>query len=355
MNDKDNTPSQKDFWDKAKIVAGFTGLATPIVAVVITAFAGIWLEKVRTDYEKERNAREAFEANARFYTEIVSRREAADGLLRKDLFQHIIQPFLKDPSNQETLDSRMVALELLAQNFHDSVSLRPIFYDLDQQIRQLPQNDKRRGTYQARLYNLAADIVRKQMLILQAEANTKWFTVDLTRVANLGEPYSQLVTLKHDGKSEYVQLRSQDRCEGITRQDASQESKKSGEPQVSVASGPKKTAETLPTEEKKRRIRLDVLRKNYDTSELRVRLYVIDDREPEKAQMETAEFWVGFFDFPMLDNTRLKDDLRCAVWLQDFEEPSAKLSVVIFPAYQASIRDKPFLDELVAKINKRNE
>ncbi len=282
----------------------------------------------------------------------MSKREAADGLLRKDLFQHIIQPFLKDPPSHETLDSLMVALELLALNFHDSVSLKPIFYDLDQQIRQLPQNDKRRGIYQARLYNLAADIVRKQMLILQAEANATWFTVDLTRVANLGEPYSQLVTLKHDGKSEYVQLRSQDRCEGITRQDASQESKKSGEP---GASGAKKTAATLPTEEKKRRIRLDVLRKNYDTSELRVRLYVIDDHEPEKAQMETAEFWVGFFDFPMLDNTRLKDDLRCAVWLQDFEEPSAKLSVVIFPAYQASIRDKPFLDELVAKINKRNK
>jgi len=47
----------------------------------------------------------------------------------------------------------------------------------------------------------------------------------------------------------------------------------------------------------------------------------------------TAEFWTGFFDFPMIDNTRLANDQRCSVVVNSFEDNSADITLVYFPAH----------------------
>ena len=44
--------------------------------------------------------------------------------------------------------------------------------------------------------------------------------------------------------------------------------------------------------------------------------------------------WVGFYDFPMIDNTRLSEDQRCAVVLDNFcedAECTAEITLVYFP------------------------
>jgi hypothetical protein len=75
-----------------------------------------------------------------------------------------------------------------------------------------------------------------------------------------------------------------------------------------------------------------------------------DGRRDPKEDSSITEFWVGFFDFPMIDNTRLSDDQRCAVILTQFEEPQTKFTVVYFPGSRAGIKEKPYYDEVLQNL-----
>ena len=63
-----------------------------------------------------------------------------------------------------------------------------------------------------------------------------------------------------------------------------------------------------------------------------------------------ASFDVSFFDFPMIDNTRLANGLRCAVTLSAFSPESADLTTICFPAEYASLKDRPYYDEVIHKL-----
>jgi hypothetical protein len=61
-------------------------------------------------------------------------------------------------------------------------------------------------------------------------------------------------------------------------------------------------------------------------------------------------FWVGYFDFPMLDNTWLPEGNRCAVVLREFHETSALITLVYFPASRASVKEKPYYDDVIREL-----
>jgi len=72
---------------------------------------------------------------------LISKREEADSALRKDMFVSIIQSFLRADST--SIDDRLLKLELLAYNFHESLNLKPLFF----QSSGMPSNPAgRRGT-----------------------------------------------------------------------------------------------------------------------------------------------------------------------------------------------------------------
>src|SRR5574341_352252 len=79
------------------------------------------------------------------------------------------------------------------------------------------------------------------------------------------------------------------------------------------------------------------------TKNIKVRLEVrrLNPKAPEDVETNEAEFGVGFFDFPMIDNTRLSHDQRCAIVLSDFTELSANISLLEFPGSHASLKEKP--------------
>jgi hypothetical protein len=54
----------------------------------------------------------------------------------------------------------------------------------------------------------------------------------------------------------------------------------------------------------------------------------------------------------MIDNTRLSSDQRCAVVLNDFDSAQglADLTLVSFPGKYSGLREKPYYDEVVAKL-----
>jgi hypothetical protein len=65
-------------------------------------------------------------------------------------------------------------------------------------------------------------------------------------------------------------------------------------------------------------------------------------------------FWVGFFDFPMVDNVRLSNGDRCAIVLRRFQSSSAEITLVYFPATRSSVKDKPYYDEVLSALLQSN-
>ncbi len=65
-----------------------------------------------------------------------------------------------------------------------------------------------------------------------------------------------------------------------------------------------------------------------------------------------AQFGVDFFDFPMIDNTRLSYDQRCAVVLKEINEEDKilEIAVLYFPGSHASLKEKPYYDDIVNKL-----
>jgi hypothetical protein len=96
-----------------------------------------------------------------------------------------------------------------------------------------------------------------------------------------------------------------------------------------------------------RTFRLLPLKVDIDGHELQFRLEILGPKATETNQFE---FWLGFYDFPMIDNTRLAHDQRCAVVLNKFEEDRAEITLVYFPGSRASLKEKPFYEDVIANL-----
>jgi hypothetical protein len=64
---------------------------------------------------------------------------------------------------------------------------------------------------------------------------------------------------------------------------------------------------------------------------------------------------VSYFDFPMIDNTRLTGGDRCAIVLNGFSGYSADITVVLFPGAYASLKEKPYYSEVIESVRQENE
>src|SRR5215207_9910973 len=113
---------QKDLWDKLAIV--FHPLNGLLTAVTV-ALLGYYTSNVLRSNE-ESNTKQ------RVYTELMSSREQAESGLRKDMFLSIIETFQRP--EDLNLEAKMLNLELLTYNFHDSLNLKPLFAHMSRLI-----------------------------------------------------------------------------------------------------------------------------------------------------------------------------------------------------------------------------
>jgi hypothetical protein len=103
-----------------------------------------------------------------------------------------------------------------------------------------------------------------------------------------------------------------------------------------------------------RRFRMTLLQA--DTAERKLRVGLEIETPAQAAVAEAAagryevEFEVGFFSTPMIDNTRLSNDQRVALVLTDMNSAGANLSLVLFPGSRASLREKPYYEEILRKL-----
>ena len=82
-------------------------------------------------------------------------------------------------------------------------------------------------------------------------------------------------------------------------------------------------------------------------------------RTGQGGSVETTatEFWLDYFDFPMIDNTRLSHDQRFAVVLNNFDAAggSADVTLAFFPGKYTGLREKPYYDEVLTKLLSESE
>lgn len=315
---EEEQPKKRDFWSKLGVVMQSSGGLLTAVTVAIIGFMGSSYLKDREVREtRERERTQIAETNTRVWVELMSKREEAESALRKDMFVSIIQSFLRPGSS--SLDERVLNLELLSYNFHESLNLKPLFVYLEKQIN--ISNDPHKKDYLDRLYRVANEISRKQMLVLEGAGKKVDRDIDLEAVKTSSG--------------------------GLRLEDA-----------------------TLTLNDITRRFSLVVLGADPQTRQLNVRLEIKTSvaangskdqvKKPEAengnaTETSTAEFWVGYFDFPMIDNTRMPHDQRAAVILNAFEDGYASITLTYFPGSYASLKEKASYQEVFQNLVKTNQ
>jgi hypothetical protein len=265
---------------------------------LLTAFAVAYVGMTGSQMLERR---QSVDTNARLYSELMSRREEAESSLRKDMFVSIISTFLKPGANDSA--AKVLNLELLAYNFHDSLNLKPLFLDIQRQLRK--SDDPDRGEYLQRINRVAREITAKQLFALEGHGKSFRRSVDLEELAAAGAAGIEL-------DPEVVTVRKQ-------------------------------TTE----------VTLRILKVDPNMQQLTVRMKVTANGRDELPDSR-ASFTVGYYDFPVIDNTRLPSGLRCAVTLSNFSPVSADLTTVCFPGEFASLKDRPYYDEVIQKLREAN-
>jgi hypothetical protein len=165
--DKTDPPvrDHKDFWDILQIVLSPVGGLLTAIAVASLGFVG----------SRTLERQQANEAKLRLYSELMTRREESEATLRKEMFQSIIGSFFD--ASASTLETRLLKMELLAQNFHEALNLVPLFEHIQREIGKSNLTPESRRDYEARLGDLAREVTRKQMIVLEAGGKRHDWTV----------------------------------------------------------------------------------------------------------------------------------------------------------------------------------
>jgi hypothetical protein len=95
---------------------------------------------------------------------------------------------------------------------------------------------------------------------------------------------------------------------------------------------------------------IDILSVDPVNKELSVGLSIETPDPKLGRQTKTATFIVSYYDFPMIDNTRLFRDQRVAVVVNQVNEGGADITLVYFPGSYASLRERVSYDEVVEKL-----
>ena len=287
-----SAPQGKDGWEKAKVILEPVGGLLTALAV---AGLGYWGSKVL-------ESRQALDSNTRLYSELMSKREESESALRKDMFNSIIGSFMQTGSSAGSLESKVLNLELLAENFHESLNLKPLFLHLEREINRIQKREEREA-FLIRLEAVAREVTRKQMWGLE----------------EAGKKFERRIDLDSLRKS---------------------------------PGGIELDNDTLAVDRIRRDFRVFALEADTQTRNLKVRLEVrtLTDTAQVDAEPNVVEFWLGFFDFPMIDNVRLSQDQRCAVVLLEFEDDSADISILEFPGSHASLKEKPYFEGILQNL-----
>jgi hypothetical protein len=298
--EEDVDPSEKkgkDVWDKLHIILGpVGGVFTALSIALVSYYASDYL-----------NRNQENEAKTRLYTELMSRREESESALRKDMFTSILGTILKGES---TMDERILQLELLAYNFHESLNLMPLFTYLDRRNNDDTKDPKLKEGYRARLYNMSREVTNKQIASLEGVSTTEQFFFTYESLDSLGSSSTFNCVF-------YDSIVNGNKVDSITHI-----------------------------------VYLTILDIDTLNNSINVRLKVCTREGQKEDKCAQPAFAVDFFEFPMIDNTRLINDKRISVVLRDFDKVNKflELDLIFFPGSHSSLKERPYYDDIVNKL-----
>ena len=295
VGDPDSRP-KKDLWDKLSIILEpVGGLITAITIAMVSYYASDYI-----------NRNQENEAKTRLYTELMSKREESEAALRKDMFSSIINSLLRE---NVTMDEKILQLELLAYNFHESLNLTPLFTYLNRKNNGDTKDEALRTSYRQRLFNMSKEVTSKQLASLEGVASVEKFVYF----------YDSLAFNPNDTFS----------CVFLD----------------SIVNGKK-------IDSIKHIVHLTILEKDEINSSVKVRLKVATRMPGKQDKVVDPSFTIDYFEFPMIDNTRLINDKRVAAVLRDFDPVNKfiEMDVIFFPGSHSSLKERPYYDDIVAKL-----
>jgi hypothetical protein len=124
--------------------------------LIATLAIPVTLAFVAHNYQQSQAERQISDARLRLYTELLSKREEADTAVRRGIFDKVLERYLT-PGDQG-LQAKLVGLEALASNFHDSLDLSPLFWQIYREIQRAPKRKRTELTHQLiRIADLVKD------------------------------------------------------------------------------------------------------------------------------------------------------------------------------------------------------
>jgi hypothetical protein len=291
----------------------------PLVTLFATVLGGYYFTNLTKERETRETSlvkeREARESNERMYAQLLTQREQSDAQIRKDMFGVVIKEFLAG-AKREDWSNKVLQLELLANNFNQSLDLAPLFKDL------------------ARRLTRGSGLTPAQSVELKKR-------LDLT-AANL--IFKQVDSLARRGYRKDGQVRLADWEKSFGKPFIDETIAKS----LLVPSTPE-----APVGDKEQvRITVEVVDVAVERREVEIRLRV--DFSGENDHDVDRHFSVGLYDFPMLDNTQLAYGLRSSVVITDFHVEKGneansfvQFYLVVFPAASASFKERQDYDDIL--------
>ena len=332
-------------------------LATPLIIGLVLAWFGFFGDQALSNITFKQES-------ARLLAELQIKREQTESALRKDIFTQALEAFLvgegKDQGGDVTVASmskQLLRLELLALNFGESLSLSPLFTemrrDLNAAMNLISESETENfglkiSGLKKRLDSLAKRVADKQISSLARRGVARKISVPLGKV----------------GDKDFIEL---DCADFFLANYAYQwpEHHIASQYQVSIADYEKGgdeslTADTIAMidEDSKdlsqidldgitRYLQVNVERVNYCNNSARVQIRIKDEDFNDETDQS---FTLDYFNFPMVDNTRLSHSHRFAIVAEDFrfrpDKSKLELVAVIFPAEYASLRDRLGMEEV---------
>ena len=326
-----------DLWQKVESFA-------KIVAAVGVTIGSVWIPYVigRTSEQSDR---------AKVYMQVMSEREKADTAIRQEMFKTLLTNYLgrfedkKDATeSEESFRKRIMFLNLLTLNFQEYLNARPLFEDVYQRLEKAEERDRKDGKayriwgeLQKDLFRVARNAASGQAAMLTRSGLSRTFNLTKGKAVCI-RLYSveNLVELTDKFEKQPLLDRKTESCSDASVQDSRRMDK--GFPAIDV--------ELEEVNESGVRVKVTPYQESFRNGTLNF----VQSLKPIK-------FEVSFFDLPYMDNTRLVDGSRFALLLSyvDKKEQTAEINAIIFKGEFMSLRDRPFFEEMLQKLNQEGK
>jgi hypothetical protein len=266
------------------------------LAKVAAAGAIVWAAVIANEFQSRMTA-----------TTVISEREQAESQLRANMFNNLIDPIVggRGKQGEIPIERERLLVELLALNFHEHFEFKPLLEHVDRRLGQDTDEEKIKEN-QTSLRSVVRRVTDRQISTLVREGADQIEPIDFieTETASMSTGGKELPDF-----------------------------------------GPKATPFRQPKEVKSPdgRYSLEIGISEADWGEETFNTWIlVNDNVSGESGLPT-DFTLTWFDFPLTDNTRLRDGNRFSVVLSAVhpEERSVTLKVIWFPKGFFTARERP--------------